>query len=1173
MRLLLSPTLWTFIGLVLLSGLLWVFGPLVSFGDTAPLTNQLVLICVIAAVWLIWLLRILFRQIRAARANQSFVSELAVSKEKTPSAGEENVAEVNEKFQNILNQMKRSKLGGRKFLREMPWYVFIGPPGTGKTTALKQAGLHFPIDLSDDIKGVGGTRNCDWFFTEEAILIDTAGRYVEQKSDPEADAVEWLGFLDLLKKYRGRNALNGVIVTLSVEELLGNETELREHGREIRRRLTELSDKLEFQLPVYLMLTKLDLLPGFESFFGPFGTRAREQVWGATLPVEAQLDGSLIDREMRALQARLEERMPDRIAEDIPISDRAQVFRFPVELDRLTQPLKIVVDTVFGESRYEDTPWLRGFYLTSATQEGSPLDRMIGAMAASFGLTAPPTTTRASGEKRSYFLKNFLTHVVFQEAGLGTFDPKSEERRSWIWRGTLAGASLATIIAFVFFAFSFQRYSGAIEQQERQLTALSGQLANVASRQAPTDPLDLPLALAAATDAAAATVQPKTGPLTVFGPSAKAELDHTQKLVYDHALRDILEPRMVALLEATMWRNIRDPEFLLGALKTYQMMTGLAPYDAEFVGTWWVDTLPEFAPIDAFPTDASLAHQLAAFDRMSLEEDRIAPDNALVVQALESVCTVPIAVRAYRSLMSQPEVAGLDDWIPAEHGGPNSARIFERLSGKTLRIGLPGAFTYDGFHTVILPIVPEVAAEIALDRAVFAGGCAESAEISDTELQKDMLKLYYEDFIAQWDSLLRDIRLSPITDLQVASRNLKDLSAEDSALKRLLAEVVSETYLTRPPEESGGSGNDKAQKGILKAATKKLGKFGKMAKKGAKLASGGGGETTELPGEAVSRHFLPIRGMVQEVDGLPPMLGDVELALTALSNEIQTVLAGPSPEQTLLARGGLPQLIGAVANVAATLPDPMDDWIASIAGETVDITTDAVIRQLDARWRADVLPFCTSATAGRYPFDPSSAIDVNTLDFARLFGSGGLFDTFINDTLGQYIDTATRPWQWRQDFGLDPAVLAPYERARAIRDALFPGGAGPVMAFSLEPKDLSPNASRVTLNVDGQNLTYFNSATRPAPMTWPGPDQTNMVTLTFAPVDGSAEIVTSEIGSWALLRLIRKGRLSSTQFPELFKLRLGARNFVADFDLRANSVVNPFDLEIFSNFSCPQGFP
>ena len=91
-------------------------------------------------------------------------------------------------------------------------------------------------------------------------------------------------------------------------------------------------------------------------------------------------------------------------------------------------------------------------------------------------------------------------------------------------------------------------------------------------------------------------------------------------------------------------------------------------------------------------------------------------------------------------------------------------------------------------------------------------------------------------------------------------------------------------------------------------------------------------------------------------------------------------------------------------------------------------------------------------------------------------------------------------------------------------------------------------------------------------MTWPGPNQTNMVTLSFTPVDGAGDAVTTEHGSWAILRLLRKGRMRPTNFPEVFELRLAAGNFAADFELRANSVENPLDLKIFSGFQCPGAF-
>ena len=1172
LRFLISRRLWTFIGLAILCSLIWLFGPLVSVGAAAPLASDLARAITIGTLAILWLISMLLAQLRAARRNQMFVTELAAAPVVDAARpGQGNVAEINAKFQSILSEMKRSKLGNKKFLRDMPWYVIIGPPGTGKTTALRQSGLHFPIDLTDDLKGIGGTRNCDWFFTEQAVLVDTAGRYVQQASDPEVDAAEWTGFLELLKKHRGRRALNGVIVAISMRELLGPEADLRAHGREIRKRLAELRERLQIRLPVYLMVTKADLIPGFEPFFADLSTRDREQVWGATLGTDTRIDTVMIERENRALLGSLEKRLATRMAEDLALPQRAEIFRFPAQMERVEAPMKMLVDTVFGESRYEESPWLRGFYFTSATQEGSPIDRLVGEMAQAFGLGTEPPMRRAYGEARSYFLRRLISDVIFSEAGLGMFDRAAVERKKWIWRGSVAGAALVTVLLGLAFLFSFLRYSGAINDQERLIADLSGRLANVAARHAPTDPLDLDLALDAATAVDAARTEVPASPLTLLGPSAGQELARAQRIAYEHTLRNVLEPRMVAMLEATMWRHIRDPEFLLGALKAYYMMTGLAPYDRDFLKIWWQERLPEFAATPPFPTDAALAHQLAAIDRLGSEETKVTHDGELVATALQSICTIPLAVRAYNALKQDPAVAGLAEWIPAEKAGPNGIRVLSRLSGNTLRSGLAGAYTYQAFHEVVLPLIPEVAAQAALDRAVFAGGCAESSDASVNTLEADILKLYSDDFIAQWDGFLRDVRLAPISDLTVATANLKDLASADSTLKRLLTAVVAETDLTRVEAEAEGGA---VPKGVVGAATKKLGKVGKLLKGGSKLIgkSAGNAAAGPLPGADIAGHFASLTAVIQETDGVPPLIGDAELALGALANELQTVAASPDPQAALLARGGLPQLTGALAGVATTLPDPIDDWIAGIAGDTISVTREAVLAQLNARWRADVQPFCVSATAGRYPFNLESAIDVNVADFQRLFGPGGLIDTYTNEPLLAYIDTTVRPWVWRADFGLDAASLAPFEQARTIRDGLFPGGAGPVMTFTLEPKDLSANASRVTLNLDGQQIVFFNSAVRPSPLTWPGPDGTNLIALSFTPLDGSTEVISSETGSWAWLRLIRQGQLSRTELPELFRLRLGSGGYSADFELRANSVENPFDLSMFGNFKCPEKF-
>jgi type VI secretion system protein ImpL len=627
---------------------------------------------------------------------------------------------------------------------------------------------------------------------------------------------------------------------------------------------------------------------------------------------------------------------------------------------------------------------------------------------------------------------------------------------------------------------------------------------------------------------------------------------------------------MVALLETTMWRQVRDPEFLLGALKTYRMMTGLSQMDPDFAKEWWVTRLPEFAETPPFPTDAALAYQLDAIDRMVYDTSFVPPDDALVAASLNTVCSIPLARRAYDALLSDPAATALPEWVPATYAGPNGAKVFLRRSEKTLRVGIPGIFTYGGFHDVVLARLEEVAGQAALDRSVFAGGCPESADVSVSALADDMLKLYYEDFVAQWDGFLYDVALAPLTDLATATENLKDLSSADSALRRLLTAVVAEVDLARP-EDTAAAGGSAPPKGASKILGK-LGKLGKLAKKSTKfLPTAGATADLDTSGQEVSDHYRPLKGAVEEVDGVPPALDAAMASLTALSNVLQTVSASPDPEQAIKDQGGLAELTGAVANQAATLPPPLDDWLAGIAGDTTAITEQAVVSKLNAIWKADVLPFCTAALASRYPFDRGSAIDVNTADFARVFGPGGLIDSFTNDHLLPYVDTAARPWRWRADLGLDDASLASLERARSIRDALFPGGAGPIMTFTLEPKDLSPNATRVTLNLDGQSLAYFNSATRPQPMTWPGRDGTGVITLAFQPVDGSPEIMTSESGAWAWLRMLRGGRMQATELPELFRLRLSAGGYYADFDLRAASVENPMNLQMFSQFSCPAG--
>ena len=142
------------------------------------------------------------------------------SEEAAARASGSEVAVLRKSMLQAITTIKTSKLGlnsGAAALYELPWYMIIGNPAAGKSSAVGHSGLQFPIAGSKAVQGVAGTRNCDWFFTTDGILLDTAGRY----STVDADRAEWFSFLALLRKYRRRAPINGIMICVSVAELMG----------------------------------------------------------------------------------------------------------------------------------------------------------------------------------------------------------------------------------------------------------------------------------------------------------------------------------------------------------------------------------------------------------------------------------------------------------------------------------------------------------------------------------------------------------------------------------------------------------------------------------------------------------------------------------------------------------------------------------------------------------------------------------------------------------------------------------------------------------------------------------------------------------------------------------------------------------------------------------------
>jgi type VI secretion system protein ImpL len=440
-----------------LSAAIWFAGDMLLVLGYRPLegvTERIGVIVLMALAWAAWEL---IRVRKTAKENERLLAGLVAGSLDADSAqraaGE--LAVLRKRFEEALAILRKARFrtreGERRTVSQLPWYMFIGAPGSGKTTALLNAGLRFPLGDpragEQALQGVGGTRNCDWWFTDQAVLVDTAGRYTTQESDHQADSAAWLGFLDLLKRFRPHQPLNGLIVTLSVADLVHwNDEELGRYAAHVRERVNELYARLRVRLPIYLMVTKADLLAGFNEFFAEFDAKRRAQVWGTTFdPTEqARVLAERFQEEFARLERRLYTVLPERLQETRDLQKRAAVYRFPQQF-RVSGPLvSRFLERAFGGTWSADAPYLRGVYFTSGTQEGTPIDRVLGTLARTFNLERKVEPPSAAAGK-SYFLKALLQEVVFAEAGLAGLDLAADRRRRSMRMAAYAALGAATL--------------------------------------------------------------------------------------------------------------------------------------------------------------------------------------------------------------------------------------------------------------------------------------------------------------------------------------------------------------------------------------------------------------------------------------------------------------------------------------------------------------------------------------------------------------------------------------------------------------------------------------------------------------------------------------------------------------------------------------------------------
>ena len=933
------------LGLLLLALFVWFAGPYFAFGEWHPLESERARLLTLLVLIVLWLLKGLIKRVRSGQLSAQLMKAISTRQSSGP-APHGDALQLRERFEEAVTALKREKRAGRN-LYDLPWYVIIGPPGSGKTTALVNSGLNFPLAQrfgKEAVRGVGGTRNCDWWFTDEAVFLDTAGRYTTQDSDQSADSAGWGEFLNLLRKYRRRRPVNGVLVAMSASDLLTLSPADREANvAAMRRRLDELNRHLHISLPVYLIITKVDLIAGFTEYFDDLGVEGRAQVWGTTFPYEKTTAGEApgaFAAEFDQLSKRVSARLFTRLDAEQDVRRRAALFAFPQQLAALREIVAGFTTAVFASTRFDGRLLLRGVYFTSGTQEGTPIDRLMGAIGRTFALAPQAIVPGTAGRGKAYFIERLLKNVVLPESGLAGLNRRFELQKAALQLGAYISVVLVAVLSVLALSISFGR-------NRAYLTEISDTLSRVP--QMPT--------------AAAGTALPEIVPWldALQGVVEKANQYRAAgapwnmrwglyqgravgNAAHDAYLRELngrLLPALGASLRQRLIANTADPDKLYEYLKAY-LMLGLPEHldKAQLGFLMDLDWKQRFA--NDPDVRASLERHFAALLGEQRKLRALPLDGTLVTQARNTIRQASLQKLMYSRL----RLNYVGDTTHALRldvaAGLGADRVFARRSGTSLATPIPSLYTRDVFDEVSGLGSVELAKQFLDDSWVSGedgGSLAGSARMVSS-----VIEIYEQDYIRAWDEILNDLTLAPFRNVTQATDAMAILAGPTSPLKGLLQVVEANTNLTKP--KSGAGKVAGAMSDAVRATQERLQKILGATQDTSNGPSG-------KPGAKVTAHFERIHQLVAAppAGGAPP-IDRVLAQIGQIQQQLNSVGSGLGETNALEAvvHSGSGDALKSLQQQASMLPPPIAALVQDVAKRSEALTTGQARGELNSRY-------------------------------------------------------------------------------------------------------------------------------------------------------------------------------------------------------------------------------
>ena len=208
-----------------------------------------------------------------------------------------------------------------------------------------------------------------------------------------------------------------------------------------------MTTRLKVLVPIYVVLTKVDLVAGFTECWDDLRRSERGQIWGATFPLDNKLEPrAAFEEEFDLLVKRLHARTIRRMGTERNLVTRRAVLQFPVEIASLKDNIARLIEVLFEKNPFQETARCAGCTSRAERRTSGRLrasSRRWRAALRLRGFSQRLDTQQASAvlEAKSFFLTDLFFKVMFPDQHVAG-KTEGERRRQLLMRVVFAGVAV-----------------------------------------------------------------------------------------------------------------------------------------------------------------------------------------------------------------------------------------------------------------------------------------------------------------------------------------------------------------------------------------------------------------------------------------------------------------------------------------------------------------------------------------------------------------------------------------------------------------------------------------------------------------------------------------------------------------------------------------------------------